>query len=282
MTWGITDIGTNTIRAVIYADDGEIKAMDELIFESEILANTEDKKLTDFGIERLIFALNKAIEFFSENKVDKIHFFATSAMRDVENFSDVNEAVLKACKTEIELLEEKEEILCDFYGIKLILGENCSGMAIDLGGGSCQVIAYENGELVSGKSLKIGVKRLYKMFERATFEEMTEYIKKELGKIKMKKCNNIYVMGGTSKNILKTLKILNPDTKKTFDVCEIKKIARVDFSRGEFEKIYQNRVNTINYGVAVIENIAKMCNARTMTVINSDARKGYIMYKKGK
>lgn len=282
MIYGITDIGTNTIRAVVYKKCEDINVLDELVFESEILVNTVDKKLTDTGIEKLVKALKKSVEFFSNNNVDKIHFFATSAMRDIENFSKVNEKVFNECKTEIELLDEDAEILCDFYGVKLLLGEKITGQAIDLGGGSCQIISFENGEMINGKSLKIGVKRLYKMFESSSANELKDYINSELDKAKIKECDNLYIMGGTSKNILATLKILNPQINNSFDTEKLEEVKKVDFSEEKFLKIYENRVNTIEYGIAVILEITKRCKAKTLTVIKTDARKGYIIFKEGK
>lgn len=281
MIYGVTDIGTNTIRAVIYEENEEIKAIDELVFESEILINTKDNILTDDGIKKLVLVLKKSTEFFLKNNVEKIYFFATSAMRDVKNFLQINDEVYKTLSIKIDLLEEKDEILCDFYGIKLILGENSSGEAIDLGGGSCQIISFENGELKSGKSLKIGVKRLYQRFSKSP-SALVEYVSEELRKAPIKESENLYVMGGTSKNILATLKILHPEIKKSFEVEKLEEIKNVDFSKGRFFEIYKNRANTIAYGVCVIGEIAKKCKAKRITVINSDARKGYIAFKKGK
>lgn len=281
MIYGVTDIGTNTIRAVIYEENVEIKAIDELVFESEILINTKDNILTDDGIKKLVLVLKKSTEFFLKNNVEKIYFFATSAMRDVKNFLQINDEVYKTLSIKIDLLEEKDEILCDFYGIKLILGENSSGEAIDLGGGSCQIISFENGELKSGKSLKIGVKRLYQRFSKSP-SALVEYVSEELKKAPIKESENLYVMGGTSKNILATLKILHPEIKNSFEVEKLEEIKNVDFSKGRFFEIYKNRVNTIAYGVCVIGEIAEKCKAKRITVINSDARKGYIAFKKGK
>lgn len=282
MIYGITDIGTNTIRAVVYKKCDDIKVLNELVFESEILINTVDKNLTDDGIEKLVSVLNASVQFFLKNKVDKIHFFATSAMRDIENFSKVNEKVFDECHTKIELLDEKTEILCDFYGVKLTLSENLTGQAIDLGGGSCQIISFENGEMTGGKSLKIGVKRLYKMFGGTSVNELKCYINSELDKAKIKECENLYIMGGTSKNILATLKILNPQINNSFDAEKLEEVKKVDFFDEKFFKIYENRVNTIEYGIEVISEIVKRCKAKTLTVIKSDARKGYIILKEGK
>ena len=281
MIYGVTDIGTNTIRAVIYEENEEIKAIDELVFESEILVNTKNNILTDDGIKKLVLVLKKSTEFFLKNNVEKIYFFATSAMRDVKNFLQINDEVYKRLSIKIDLLEEKDEILCDFYGIKLILGENSSGEAIDLGGGSCQIISFENGELKSGKSLKIGVKRLYQRFSKLP-SALVEYVSEELKKAPIKESENLYVMGGTSKNILATLKILHPEIKNSFEVEKLEEIKNVDFSKGRFFEIYKNRANTIEYGVCVIGEIAEKCKAKRITIINSDARKGYIAFKKGK
>ena len=108
---GVIDIGTNTVRAVGYNTD--VKPVCETVFESNILKHTKNGILSITGIKELSLVIKKEIEFFYENKISEIYAFATSAMRDVKNFDEVNEN----CDIEIELLSEEDEAMCDFNGV---------------------------------------------------------------------------------------------------------------------------------------------------------------------
>ncbi len=259
---GIIDIGTNTIRCVCYDITSEIKPFDELVFSSEILNYTKDGKMSFDGILWLDEIIKKAMEFFDSKNISVVHAFATSAMRDVDNFQEVSSFVEKRVK--IELLSEKEEALCDFFALKYALGNQLSGVGIDLGGGSMQAIAFRDGELNFSKSFPIGVKRLYNKFGEFKKENekcVLEYIKNIVGDVP--KDNFLYVMGGTGKKIAKIL------GKNEFLVSELDNDALF------CAKDKYSEINTIPYGVLVIKYMAQ----DRIKIMNCGSREGFVIQK---
>ncbi len=259
---GIIDIGTNTIRCVCYDITNEIKPFDELVFSSEILNYTKDGEMCFQGILWLDEIIKKAMEFFDSKNIPTVHAFATSAMRDVENFSEVSSFVEKRVK--IELLSEKEEAMCDFCALKYVLGDKCSGVGIDLGGGSMQLLAFEEGELNFSKSFPIGVKRLYNKFGEFKEENekcVLEYIKDIVGEVP--KDNFLYVMGGTGKKIGKIL------GKNEFLISELDNDALFN------EKDKYSEINTIPYGVLVIKFMAQ----DKIKIMDCGSREGFVSQK---
>lgn len=258
---GIIDIGTNTIRCVCYDITSEIKPFDELVFSSEILTYTKDGVMSFEGILWLDEIIKKAIEFFNQKEISDIHAFATSAMRDVDNFLEVSSFVEKRVK--IELLSEKEEAECDFYALKYVLGNKLSGVGIDLGGGSMQLLAFCDGELNLSKSFPIGVKRLYNKFgkfKKENEKSVLEYIKDIVGDVPKSKV--LYVMGGTGKKIAKIL------GKKEFLICELDNEALFD----DKNKDRHSEINTIPYGVLVIKYMA----TNSIKIMDCGSREGFV------
>ncbi len=260
---GIIDIGTNTIRCVCYDITNEIRPFDELVFSSEILNYTKDGEMTYQGILWLDEIIKKAMEFFIQKEISVIHAFATSAMRDVENFDEVK----KYCEIEIELLSEEEEAKCDFYALKYALGNDCSGVGIDLGGGSMQLLAFRDGELNFSKSFPIGVKRLYNKFGKFEKENencVLEYIKNIVGDVP--KDEFLYVMGGTGKKIGKIL------GSNKFLISELDNEALFD----DENKDKHSEINTIPYGVLVIKYVAQ----DRIKIMNCGSRDGFVIKKR--
>ena len=264
-TIGVIDIGTNTIRAVGYSADN-IKPLFETVFESNILKYTKDGILSLDGINDLSDAIGNETEFFKEKNVTEIYAFATSAMRDVKNFDEVNEH----CEIEIELLSEEDEAMCDFLALTNELGENSSGVGIDLGGGSCQIIVFANGMIEYFSSFPIGVKRLYNKFGKFNSQdEILTYIKEILRDVPEFNSKTLYVMGGTGKSIAKILKTNNINTDL---LC-------VD---GFFEDDCTDMINRdkIPYGVLVISQIARLFGAESVKIMNCGSREGFVVKKR--
>lgn len=273
MRCAVIDIGTNTIRTVIYNVNDTVEKQKDIVFESEILKHTFDKKLSNEGVLSLTQVLLKSKAFLKNEKVDTIHCFATSAMRDIENFDEVNNAVKSCCDISIELLSEKEEAFYDFYSIKSFVGDKCSGVGIDLGGGSCQIIVFENGEMRFSASYKLGVKRLFNLFGEYSQDDtqILDHISKTIEELPNKICDTVYVMGGTAKEIRKH--ILND-----IGIDELEKLKNRVI---ENKEICKNKIakRNIPYGTAVIKTVMKHFGTKKAVVLNNGVREGYIKCK---
>lgn len=263
----VIDIGTNTVRAVGY-DADKIEPICEKVFESNILKHTKDRNLSFVGIKELNFVIKKEIEFLKQNGFFEIYAFATSAMRDVKNFDEVN----KYCEIDIELLSEKDEAMCDFYALKNELGEISSGVGIDLGGGSCQIIVFNEGKVDYFSSFPIGVKRLYNKFGKYK-TKVFEYIEDVIKNVPTINSEHLYVMGGTGK-------IIGNIIGREFyrEILDNEKLPFID------EKCYDGlremSKNTTPYGVDVISVIAKKFSSKKIKILNCGSRDGFVIKKR--
>ncbi len=264
---GVIDIGTNTVRAVGY-DADEIEPICEKVFESNILKHTKDKILSFVGIKELDLVIKKEVDFFKENGIFEIYAFATSAMRDVKNFDEVNQI----CEIDIELLAEEDEAMCDFYALKNELREISSGVGIDLGGGSCQIIVFNEGKIEYFSSFPIGVKRLYNKFGKYK-STIFEYIEDVIKDVPNVKSEYLYVMGGTGK-------IIGNIIGREFDT-EMIDNEKLPFNDEKcYDGLREMSKNTTPYGVDVISVIAKKFSSEKIKILNCGSRDGFVIKKR--
>lgn len=276
---GILDIGSNTIRLVTY-ENGEY--VSNISISSEILKDTFNKNLTETGTQNLCNSI-KALK--REAGDIKIYAFATYAFRELENREDVKKKILEETGILVEILSGKEEAECDFYGLKKEIGEEKSGIGVDLGGGSAQIFAFSGEQLDFYESYPIGAKRVKETFSKEKFptreekEKVEEYIEKALSSFD-KKAEKLYMMGGTAKTAEKMYAFLKGrDTSGRIEVSELSQI--INFIEKAPENIMKNvlkaRYDNIVVGIIIMEKIAKKCGAKAVYVKKCSVRNGYII-----
>lgn len=275
--FGIIDIGSNTIRGVLYGGGENPSALDTVTFQSNILADTNEGVLSAEGIFNLCGSLSKIKNEFKD--CIRIYAFATSAMRDVNNFDAVYDKVREETGIEIDLISGEREAEYDFLALKSISGGKC-GTGVDLGGGSAQIICFDKEGVKESCSLPIGVKRVRNMFcrdflpKKSEIEKIEEYIKTKLCEIKSKN-KNIWFMGGTAKAALNaSKKVLNEDklTPKIIDTLYEITSANPPL----LEKLFKMRYKTMPVGFIVMKSICENLGGENITVTEAGVRDGYL------
>ena len=146
---GLIDIGSNTIRLVIFEIDEHFT-----MFQVQNIKTParlfqyldKKKKMSQAGIDVLIKVLKSFKSVADQYQVSALMPVATAAIRQSTNRDDIIKQVRKATKIEMMLLPEEKEA---FYGNYAVLHTTqfLNGVTIDIGGGSTEVIYYENKEL---------------------------------------------------------------------------------------------------------------------------------------
>lgn len=279
---GILDIGSNTIRLVTYKNGEYISNIN---IASEILKDTVDNKLTDLGTQKLcdtVHALKK------EAGDLKIFSFATYAFRELENREEVKQKVLENTGIFIDILSGSEEAECDFYALLKEIGEDISGIGVDLGGGSAQILTFSHGKLEFSRSYPIGAKRIKESFLKEKFpsndekKQVEKYIEQTLSDFN-KKSENLYMIGGTAKTAAKMYTFLKgKEMGGKIEVSELNQVVKfIKEAPGDIMKnVLKARYDNIAAGIIVMEKIADMCGAKTIYVKKCSVRDGYIIKRK--
>jgi len=276
--FGIIDIGSNTIRGVLYSGGENPAALDTITFQSNILESTLENKLTAEGIFNLSESISEIKKGFGV--CEYIFAFATSAMRDVANFDEVFEKVKKRTGVKIELISGELEAEYDYLAIRGI-SDKKSGIGVDLGGGSAQVVVFDENGVKESLSMPIGVKRVRNMFCKdivPTDDEIIKiekYIEKQISPIKGS-CDVIWFMGGTAKAVSKAAKKLLGKDEVTPDVID----GLYDITAGNIPllmNIFKKRYDTMPVGFVVMKSICKNLGGKKIKVTEVGVRDGYVL-----
>src|SRR6185437_499379 len=157
---GIIDIGSNSVRLVVYAGPVRIPTP---IFNEKVLAGPgtglkEGGRLDGESRARTLAALGRFRLLLDYMKVTQTHVVATAAIRDAADGRDFVREVNQlgfAC----EVLSASEE--ARLAGDGVVSGiPDADGVVGDLGGGSLELVDVGRGTAADGISLPLGVLRL--------------------------------------------------------------------------------------------------------------------------
>ena len=167
----VIDTGSNSIKLLV-ARFGEDPSTLETVFTRTVetrisqgighsLARLSKKAMTE-GLQ----AINKLIHLAHRYQPRTIRIVATSAVRDAVNGPEFAQKVKKSTGLEMDILSGKEE--ATLIGNGLAYDPEFSGMKrfvqIDIGGGSLELIRFDQGKIVKALSLPLGAVRLAEQF----------------------------------------------------------------------------------------------------------------------
>ncbi len=198
----IIDIGSNTVRLVIYG--GSWRAPTVLLNEKVAarlgseLAQTG--LLGDESIDIALAGLARYATLLAGLAVSDIQVVATAAVRDAANGSAFLDRV-RALGLKPRLLSGPEEAVAAAMGVRGAFPRG-SGLVADLGGGSLELVGIDADGCHGGASLPLGVLRLQDLHDGG-IENFRRVVAKALSKAKWRKhiAAPIYLVGGTWRSL---------------------------------------------------------------------------------
>ncbi|MES2443762.1 MAG: Ppx/GppA family phosphatase [Pseudomonadota bacterium] len=157
---GIIDIGSNSIRLVVYQGAARLPA---ILFNEKVMAGL-GRSLGETGaIDAPALAIARAALarfalMASEMQVTDLRTVATAAVRDASNGGELIAAARKL-GLEVELLSGEEEATASGFGVLSGIPE-ADGIVGDLGGGSLELVRVVAGTVTDRVSFPLGVLRL--------------------------------------------------------------------------------------------------------------------------
>lgn len=294
MRYGIIDIGSNTIRTVVYEVEGT--DFSQLISEkdfSEIISYVQGKVLVSAGVEKLVSVLTERVKLCRLVECSQIFCFATASLRNVENQKEVTEKLQEETGIEVRLLSGEEEAHYDFLGLKCeISGQD--GVGLDLGGGSCQIFSFRGEKVETNASLKIGSLVMYNRYVEGilpTCEEMQDirnHVKNKLKKLpELKKLEfpTLYAMGGSARAAAKLHRALTgnnmPAAEYKITLQQMEELCNIESDLGVngirlIGKVVPERLNTLIPGLVVLKTICKYVGASQIQIVKNGVREGYL------
>ena len=153
----VIDIGSNSIRLVIYASGGRYPFP---LFNERSNCRLgeglgEDGLLQPERITVSLAALSRFAGIMKSMRVAAIHAVATAAVRRAHNAAEFTTPAEAILGQPISVLSQREEAHYVARGLTLNIPE-ATGLVADLGGGSLEVVALENGQASQSTSFNFG------------------------------------------------------------------------------------------------------------------------------
>jgi exopolyphosphatase / guanosine-5'-triphosphate,3'-diphosphate pyrophosphatase len=176
--YAIIDIGSNTMRLVIYMQEkgGRLKEVENVKAVARLRTYLDNnQKLSNAGISKLISTLKSFQDVLAAYDVNSIICVATATIRQAKNNQQIKEKIEIETGLDIRILSEEEEA---YYGYLAVVNSTSitTGITVDIGGGSTEVTYFENRELIASHSFPFGALTLKEFLSESipTEQELVE------------------------------------------------------------------------------------------------------------
>lgn len=207
----IIDIGSNTVRLVIYKYD-EQGTLHELVNMKKVarLRSYIDEEgfMNDEGVNVLKELLLNYQQILADFEVDEVHAAATAAVRQAQNQESIVDIMQRETGVQLQILTEEQEAYFGFVAVAYSMATS-SAITIDMGGGSTEITLFENKILQRTHSFPFGTVSLKQRFiagDKMTEDEreaLMAYVKEQFESLPWIVDQHLPIIGigGSARNI---------------------------------------------------------------------------------
>lgn len=294
MLHGIIDIGSNTIRMAIYNITGaKIEQLLKKKHTVGLASYVKDGIMQQAGIDRAVEVLTEYKAFLDSFDISNVAAFTTAALRNAANSRAAVAEIEARTGINIRVITGDEEATYDFIGATHNV-HAASGLLIDIGGGSTELVKYINRQIVKKTSIplgSLGLKTRYVQGILPTAEEilaMWGEVKATVAAIPEFSdvtSEEIVGIGGTFKGGTALYNELfnQPRTNAIIDTRRIKTIISTfqgnDLSEEQtimLMRTVPDRIGTVIPGLIIADTLATRFKSKSITYSDSGVREGYI------
>lgn len=163
---GIIDIGSNSIRLVVYerTAQGAHRVIDGSKRAARLSEQIDERgNVPEAAISELVDMMNHFRLICAHHRTGYIRTVATAAIRNAANREDVLRRIEAEAGLQVELLSGEEEAAYGFLGMINSM-DITDGFLIDIGGGSTEVSLFRDRTLVQSVSFPFGCVNLTRRF----------------------------------------------------------------------------------------------------------------------
>lgn len=298
MRAALVDFGSNTLRLAVY----EVMSTSPIQFVQIVnkktmagLAGALDhhNNLTSEGINRAVEILKSYQRKAEALDIETLHVFATAILRKAANREEVIAQIHNATGLKIDLISGEEEGYLGFVGARYSNNIQ-SGVQLDIGGGSTELVRFENQELVQALSLPFGSLSLFVEHVRdlmptpREMDEIDAYVTHELN-AQAHVMTNAQMLCGVGGSVRSTAKILDAwlrtgvrNTAEQVSLNEIDQmLQRIAYdphhSMKELLQVVPDRIHTCVTGALVLRALLHFTNASCVSINKYGVREGYLI-----
>lgn len=296
----VIDIGSNTIKMTTYDyGGGQLAERKRKTVNAGLIAYVQGGRLTDEGIRILTSAVKELYAFAKADRCTKIYPFATAGLRAASNSSNAIDAVFDATGLVIDLISGDREAKLSFEAILPSLDRQVqSGIAIDMGGGSTELVGFASRKAKQNVSLRLGALVLYNKFVTNILPTPREaklirtYVLSKLAKHAWLADygSTIYINGGTGRTLARLHAGLyghESDLPYRISYTDMKSMLELITSMDRsFKQLIlkevPTRVHTFPAGLCALLAIMERAGATDLVVTTASIREGYLLSRLNK
>ena len=295
---GLVDIGSNTIRLVIFNFTKESGINELLNIKTPARLSqylTKDNKMSKEGIKVLIDALHSFKSVSDKFNVTELHPIATAAIRQSKNNDEIVKEVKNEVGIDIKIVPRRRQKLT-MVTTQLLTLLKLKRVSVDIGGGSTEVTLFKDKELFESHSFPFGVVTLKRKFfndkdhnDKGAIKDMEKFLSQQFESLEWLKDQEVALVGvgGSARNVARihqaehsypiggvhNYTMTNKDIDEVFDI--IRKSDRDDLTN--LDGLSRDRVDIILPAVSVFKTLYKIVDAKQFTFSRNGLREGYVM-----
>lgn len=291
--YAVIDIGSNTIRLVIYKiENNQIKALLNKKSPAGLAGYVNKNRcLKKSGIRKAVSVLGEFREILEHMTIREVFPFATASLRNINNAPEVLDAIKKECGFDVRILSGEEEAVFDYYGALQAMEMDC-GLLCDIGGGSTEIVTYRDHAIHTAVSLPIGSLNLYQNFVKSILprkkelEALRQHVRKSLESLPDLKypVTDLCAIGGSARAALQMVRSaareedsLSYPPQRLEDFLTEAVEAPEEFAR-RLLKTAPERIHTFLPGAAVLLTVAEYYHIKRILTVPYGVREGYLYY----
>lgn len=293
MLKAIIDMGSNTIRLVVYrVQGGEARQVMKRKAMVGLASHVKDGLMQPSGIEAATRVLTEFNAFLRSFGIDEVITFTTAALRNARNSAEAVAAIERGTGRGIRVLTGDEEASLEFLAATHDLHED-SGLLADIGGGSTELVCYRGRRSEHQVSLPLGSLSLRTRFLTdilPTTDEaarIRDAVRLALSTLAWTPATPLDIcgLGGTFKSALALYQGAYGTTSREMDAAKLFALAnrfRRDVGVGESDlallmSAAPDRMHTLFAGLAIAECLVERFGGGLIVYSDSGVREGLLL-----
>ncbi len=293
--YGVVDIGSNTIRLVIYRiiNDRIEYLLNEKVFARAVMHKQNGRMNID-GVKVIIDALIMLKELAAHHELSYLWCFATASLRNISNTDDVLASIREGTGFDVEILPGETEAELGVAGLVHAFNIN-NVISIDLGGGSCEISLIRDLTVQEKTSLPVGAVSITNQFVSGIFPKPKEIeqIKHEvdthidkIGWLAHAGLDAAYAMGGSARAMCNIHKAIHKSSQEIngyrIFADDIKPLYTTLIDRGLdgvrlADQHCPGRIFTLVPGMIILKRILIKARTPLIRLSRFGVREGYLL-----
>lgn len=289
---GIIDIGSNSIRLVVYDQQ---KRSPVAIYNEKVMCAlgkglATSGVLNPEGVELAKAALKRFLAMGRNMEIASLHVMATAAVRDAKNGASFARYLEDTYDIDVDIITGKKEAKLGAYGVCASMYRP-EGITGDLGGGSLELVRVEDGQIEDHASVLIGSLRMIDE-SKGDIDKMRKLIEKRFAELKWlddQKADNFYAIGGSFRALAKMYMAANDYPLHILHEYKVEAKTFLQFAHEiatmppekleKFPGVASKRIPALPGAAIVLEHIGYHINPDHIIFSASGIREGYLYEK---